>query len=75
MYTEQGSDAMEFTGRSEASVSSNRQNFVVPNSVYQTSPGVYVENTNIAAQNGRQGYWTNDYNDVKSNYVKTLHLK
>jgi hypothetical protein len=37
---------------------------------------VYVENTNIAAQNGRQGYWTNDYNDVKSNYVKTLqHLK
>jgi TonB-linked SusC/RagA family outer membrane protein len=70
VYYEQGSDAMEFTGRSEASVSSNRQNFVVPNSVYQTSPGVYVENTNIAAQNGRQGYWTNDYNDVKSNYVK-----
>jgi len=61
---------MEFTGRSEASVSANRQDFVIPNSVIQTSPGVYVENTNIAVQGGRQSYWTDVYNDVKSNYVK-----
>jgi TonB-linked SusC/RagA family outer membrane protein len=70
VYYEQGSDAMEFTGRSEASVSANRQDFVIPNSVIQTSPGVYVENTNIAVQGGRQSYWTDVYNDVKSNYVK-----
>ena len=70
VYYEQGSDLMEFTGRSEASVSANRQDFVIPNSVYETSPGVYVENTNIQVQGGRQSYWTDAYNDVKSNYVK-----
>ena len=70
VYYEQGSDAMEFTGRSMASVSANRQDFVIPNSVVQTSPGVYVENTNIQVQGGRQSYWTDVYNDVKSNYVK-----
>lgn len=70
VYYEQGSDAMEFTGRSIASVSANRQDFVIPNSVYETSPGVYVENTNIQVSGGRQSYWTDTYNDVKSNYVK-----
>jgi TonB-linked SusC/RagA family outer membrane protein len=70
VYYEQGSDAMEFTGRSIASVSANRQDFVIPNSVYETSPGVYVENTNIQVSGGRQSYWTDVYNDVKSNYVK-----
>ncbi len=70
VYYEQGSDAMEFTGRSMASISANRQDFVIPNSVIQTSPGVYVENTNIQVQGGRQSYWTDAYNDVKSNYVK-----
>jgi len=70
LYYEQGSDAMEFTGRSMASASANRQDFVIPNSVYETSPGVFVENTNIPVQGGRQSYWTDVYNDVKSNYVK-----
>ncbi|MFV0268176.1 MAG: SusC/RagA family TonB-linked outer membrane protein, partial [Draconibacterium sp.] len=70
VYYEQGSDAMEFTGRSIASVSANRQDFVIPNSVIETSPGVYVENTNIQVRGGRQSYWTDVYNDVKSNYVK-----
>jgi len=70
VYYEQGSDRMEFTGRSKASISSNRQDFVIPNSVIETSPGVYVENTNIQVQNGRQGYWQNEFNNVKSNYVK-----
>jgi TonB-linked SusC/RagA family outer membrane protein len=70
VYYEQGSDAMEFTGRSVASVSANRQDFVIPNSVIETSPGVYVENTNIQVSGGRQSYWTDVYNDVKSNYVK-----
>jgi len=70
VYYEQGSDAMEFTGRSIASVSANRQDFVIPNSVIETSPGVYVENTNIQVSGGRQSYWTDVYNDVKSNYVK-----
>jgi len=70
VYYEQGSDVMEFTGRSMASVSANRQNFVVPNSVIETSPGVFVENTDIAISGGNQSYWTDTYNEVKSNYVK-----
>ncbi len=69
VFYAQGQDAMEFTGRSMASVSANRQDFVIPNSVIETSPGVFVENTNIPIQNGRQSYWTDVYGDVKENYV------
>lgn len=69
VYFDQGSDQMEFTGRSMASVSANRQDFVIPNSVIETSPGVYVENTDIAITGGRQSYWTDVYNNVKENYV------
>ncbi len=70
VFYEQGSDRMEFTGRSLESVSANRQDFVLPNSVYETSPGVYVENTNIQITDGLQDYWTNTYNEIKENYVK-----
>ncbi|MEN8193804.1 MAG: SusC/RagA family TonB-linked outer membrane protein, partial [Bacteroidota bacterium] len=70
VYYEQGSDAMEFTGRSIESVSANRQDFVIPNSVVETSPGVFVENTNIPITGGRQDYWMNTYNEIKENYVK-----
>lgn len=70
VFFAEGSNAMEFTGRSLASVSSNRQDFVIPNSVIEVSDGVYVENTNIPVQNGRQTYWTDVYNDVKENYVQ-----
>ncbi|MBI9055838.1 MAG: SusC/RagA family TonB-linked outer membrane protein [Bacteroidales bacterium] len=70
VYYEEGSDAMEFTGRSVASVSSNRQDFIIPNSVIETSPGVFIENTNIPISGGNQSYWMDVYNEVKSNYVK-----
>ncbi|MBN2697694.1 MAG: SusC/RagA family TonB-linked outer membrane protein [Bacteroidales bacterium] len=70
VYFDQGAYSMEFTGRSMASVSSNRQDFVVPNSVIEVSDGVYEENTSIPVQGGRQNYWTNVYNNVFSNYVK-----
>lgn len=70
VYYEQGSDQMEFTGRSLASVSANRQDFVIPNSVIEVSEGVYEENTNVQVSGGRQSYWTDVYNTVKSNYVK-----
>ena len=61
---------MEFTGRSLESVSANRQDFVIPNSVIETSPGVFVENTNIPYQEAARSYWTDVYNDVKENYVR-----
>ncbi|MFT7195924.1 MAG: TonB-linked SusC/RagA family outer membrane protein [Marinoscillum sp.] len=70
VYYEQGSDAMEFTGRSQESVSANRENFVFPNSVIEVGDGVFVENTNLPVSNGRMGFWQNAYNDIKENYVK-----
>jgi TonB-linked SusC/RagA family outer membrane protein len=70
VYYAQGSDAMEFTGRSVESVSANRQDFVWPNSVVETSPGVFTPNTTIPITDGRQDFWTNVYNEIKENYVR-----
>ncbi|UPS90323.1 SusC/RagA family TonB-linked outer membrane protein [Bizionia sp. M204] len=73
VYISQLADAMEFTGRSQESVSSNRQDFVFPNSVVNVGTEdapVYVENNNIQVTGGRQNFWTNTYNDIKENYVK-----
>ncbi|WP_299254071.1 SusC/RagA family TonB-linked outer membrane protein [uncultured Lacinutrix sp.] len=73
VYYSQLADAMEFTGRSLESVSSNRQDFVLPNSVINTGTAanpVYVANTNIPVTGGRQSYWTDTYNDIKENYVR-----
>ncbi len=72
VYYSQLADAMEFTGRSMESVSSNRQDFIVPNSVINTGTAanpVYVPNTNIPVTGGRQSYWTDHYNNIKENYV------
>ncbi|SEA27167.1 SusC/RagA family TonB-linked outer membrane protein [Bizionia paragorgiae] len=73
VYISQLGDAMEFTGRSAESVSSNRQDFVFPNSVVNVGTAndpVYVANNNIPVTGGRQNFWTNTYNDIKENYVK-----
>ncbi|HET8839101.1 MAG TPA: SusC/RagA family TonB-linked outer membrane protein [Flavobacteriaceae bacterium] len=74
VYYSQLADRMEFTGRSMESVSSNRQDFLLPNSVYQTGVDadgnpIYTENTNIPVTGGRQTYWTDFYNQIKENYV------
>ncbi len=70
VYYELGSDTMEFYGRSVASVSYDREDFVLPNSVIETSPGVYVENTDITITGGNLSYWTDHYWLIKENYVK-----
>ena len=73
VYYSQLADAMEFTGRSMESVSANRQDFVVPNSVYNAGTDAnpnYVANTNIPITGGRQSYWTDHYNEIKENYVR-----
>lgn len=72
VYYSQLADAMEFTGLSMESVSSNRQDFIIPNSVINVGTSanpVYVDNTNIPITGGRQGYWTDHYNLIKENYV------
>ncbi len=72
VYYSQLADAMEFTGRSQESVSANRQEFIWPNSVINTGTTdnpVYVENTNIQTTGGLQNLWTGVYNNIKENYV------
>jgi len=69
VYYAQGSDAMEFTGRSLESVSSDRKDFVFPNSSYWNGNG-YTANTNIPVTNGNMLFWQETYNDIKENYVK-----
>ncbi|RSK42078.1 SusC/RagA family TonB-linked outer membrane protein [Mangrovimonas spongiae] len=73
VYYSQLADAMEFTGRSVESVSTNRQDFVMPNSVINVGTAEnpqYVANNNIPVTGGRQSYWTDTYNDIKENYVR-----
>ncbi len=70
VYYAQLADQMEFTGRGQESVSANRQDFVIPNSVIEVSDGVYAENTNIPISDGIMGFWQNTYNEIKENYVR-----
>ncbi|MGZ3810449.1 MAG: SusC/RagA family TonB-linked outer membrane protein, partial [Mucilaginibacter sp.] len=61
---------LTFAGSSYQSASAGRQPFVYPNSVIQTSPGVYVTNTNINTQNGNYGFWqASPYNNTNSPFV------
>ncbi|MGS2738899.1 SusC/RagA family TonB-linked outer membrane protein [Sinomicrobium sp. M5D2P17] len=61
-------DALEFTGLTQHSVTSNRQPFVFPNSSYSDGNGGYVVNTNRPTSGGGNAFW-DKYNDVKENYV------
>ena len=69
VYYSQIADMMEFTGRSMESVSSNRQDFVWPDSVIELPDGSFVENTNVQITGGRQNFWNNHYNEIAENYV------
>jgi len=70
VYSGAGS-TMDFSGISYGSASNGRERFVYPNSVIETSPGVYVPNTNITTRTGGIDYWagsTTRYG-VMQNYV------
>jgi TonB-linked SusC/RagA family outer membrane protein len=62
---------MDFTGSSARSGSNGRQRFIVPNSVYEESPGKFVPNTSILTANGGYGFYeaTNTNRGVQSNYL------
>jgi len=62
-------DALEFTGSTLHGASSGRQPFIFPNSSYETTPGVFVPNTNITTSGGGFDFWNNTYNSIKENYV------
>ena len=62
---------MDFSGISYGSATNGRERFVYPNSVIETSPGVYTPNTNITTRTGGIDFWagsTTRYG-VMQNYV------
>ncbi len=61
---------MDFSGISYRSGQNSRQPFVFPNSVIETSPGVYSPNTNVYTQSGGYNFWSQSRNtSVNSNYL------
>lgn len=63
-------NALEFTGSTQHSASTNRQPFVFPNSSYLDANGNYVANTNILTSSGAFDFWNGpSFNSVTENYV------
>lgn len=52
-------DINYFVGNAQQTMYNDRNPFVVPNSVYEASPGVYVENTIPIAKANINSYWDN----------------
>ena len=48
---------LDFGGISATSASADRQRFIYPNSVIETSPGVFVPNTTVPVVDGNYGFW------------------
>ncbi|MDB5031015.1 SusC/RagA family TonB-linked outer membrane protein [Mucilaginibacter sp.] len=66
----QGLSQATGSGISQLSASSGRQRFVFPNSVIQTSPGVYVANTNTTTSSGDINFFDKGaYYTAASTYV------
>lgn len=61
---------LDFSGNSYTSAQAGRERFVYPNSVIQTSPGVYVPNTNTTTNYGGGSFWSDGIRTgTGSNYV------
>ncbi len=64
---------LAWTGNLVESAENGRQEFIFPNSVIETSPGVYVENTSVPTASGGPAsflnYYSGNYNAVGSNLV------
>ncbi|WP_338408245.1 SusC/RagA family TonB-linked outer membrane protein [uncultured Flavobacterium sp.] len=66
-------DQLAWSGYLVESAQNGRKEFIYPNSVIQTSPGVYVTNTNVptAGRNDSAflNYYSNNYRDISRNLV------
>lgn len=49
--------SLDFVGNGYLTAEAGRQVFVYPNSSIQTSPGVYVPNTNVTVKDGNYAFW------------------
>jgi TonB-linked SusC/RagA family outer membrane protein len=65
-------ETLDFSGNSYTSGQAGRERFVYPNSVIQTSPGVYVPNTNVTTNQGGGSFWSDGIRTgTGSNYVSS----
>jgi len=63
---------LAFGGISSKTVEADRERFIYPNSVIQTSPGVFVENTTVPVVDGNYGFWqASQYNSAINPYVNS----
>src|SRR6202000_741101 len=63
---------LTFAGSGENTAAAGRQPFIYPNSVIQTSPGVYVANTNVNVVNGNYGFLqSSSYSGTNSPFVSS----
>lgn len=63
---------LDFSGNSYTSAAAGRERFVYPNSVIQTSPGVYVPNTNVTTNQGGGSFWSDGIRtNTGANYVSS----
>ncbi|WP_276482855.1 SusC/RagA family TonB-linked outer membrane protein [Paraflavitalea pollutisoli] len=60
---------MAFTGISAITASYGRENFVLPNSVYEDGSGKYVPNTTMPVSDGHYGYWDTQFKNAGENFV------
>jgi TonB-linked SusC/RagA family outer membrane protein len=60
---------MSFTGSSLYSAATNRQRFVFPNSVIETSAGKYVTNTTVTTNDANYNLFPGLFNYIESPYV------
>jgi len=61
---------IDFTGISVHSAQNGRQSYIIPGSVLETSPGVYVPNTTALVANTGYSFWTtSDYTNTQRAYV------
>ncbi|RYY36640.1 MAG: SusC/RagA family TonB-linked outer membrane protein [Sphingobacteriaceae bacterium] len=61
-------NSMSWTGVNYLSATNDRAPWVLPNSSYETTPGVYVANTNVAITN-TNNFFTDQYMDAASNFI------
>lgn len=65
-------DIQEFVGTSPNTTNNNREDFLIPNSVIETSPGVYETNTTVKVHH--QDYWI-DQTDNSRNLINASFIK
>jgi TonB-linked SusC/RagA family outer membrane protein len=70
VISEMVGNALDFTGVSDHSTLNGRQPFVIPNSVIETSPGVYTPNTDVLVRDASRAFWvSSDYHTTDAAYV------